>query len=233
MAFQTKRIYRPVNGQELKDIIPARVREAMLLDNTVNITRGFPLLKYEVKITLTPYRSAGMTREGIPVDLPDTSIVYEVAGEYFTPFEPAAVELVEESPLYGREADPQGLRTLAGLGTIESVRTSTGELVDVRTKPGSKEPDVPPPLVTIPDAPPVPPPPPLLQSEVTTAQQVAPNEDPDTTYKIEESRWAGSHEDPAIARAVKAALDDPSAALKSAPGRVSIVGEGGTRRRGR
>jgi hypothetical protein len=229
--FQTKRIYRPVNGQELKDIIPARVKEAMLLDNTVNIARGFPLLKYEVKITLTPYRSAGMTREGVPVDLPDTAIVYEVDGQFFTPFEPAAVELVETSPLYGREEDPQALRTLAGLGTIESIRTNVGELVDVRTKPGSKEPDVPPPLVKIPDEPPVPPEPPLMQTEVTTAQQVAPNEDPDTTYKVEEQRWAGSHEDPAIGKAVKAALDDPSAALKSAPGRVSIVGEGGTRRR--
>ena len=231
MAFQTKRIYRPVNGQELKDIIPARVRECMMLDNTVNITRGFPLLKYKITVELIPYHSAGLSREGVPVDLPDTAIVYEVDGQYFTPFEPAALELVEESPLYGREDDPQNLRSLAGLGTIESIRTSTGELVDVRTKPGSKEPDVPPPLVTIPDAPPVPPPPPLMQSEVTVAQQVAPNEDPDTTYKIEESRWAGSHEDPAIGKAVKAALDDPEAAMKAAAGRVSIVGL--TPRRGR
>ena len=233
MAFQTKRIYRPISGGELKDIVPARVREAMLLDNTVNIARGFPLLRYEVRITLTPYRSAGMTCEGVPVDLPNTAIVYEVEGQYFTPFEPAALELVEESPLYGREDDPQELRALAGLGTIESIRTNTGELVDVRTKPGSKEPEVPPPLVTIPDAPPEPLPPPLIQSEVTAAQQVAPNEDPETTYKVEEQRWAGSHEDPAIGKAVKAALDDPAAALRSAPGRVSIVGEGGTRRRSR
>ena len=96
--FQTKRIYRPVNGQELKDIIPARVREAMMLDNTLNVARGFPLLKYEVKVTLTPYRSAGMTREGVPVDLPDTAIVYEVDGQFFTPFEPAAPPPRIENP---------------------------------------------------------------------------------------------------------------------------------------
>ena len=223
--FQTKRIYRGLNGGELKQILPQRVAEAMSTDNAVNVTRGFPLLKYEVKITLTPYRAAGTTREGLPVDLPDTAIVYEVEGEYFVPVEFAALELVEESPLYGREADPQELRQLAGLGTIESMRTNTGELVDVYTKPGGKDPLVEPPLVRIPDEPPPVPLAPLVQTEVTAAQQVAPNEDPDATYKIEEQRWAGSHEDPSISRAVKAALDDPAAAMRSAPGRVSIVGQ--------
>ena len=79
--FQTKRIYRGLNGGELKQILPQRVAEAMSTDNAVNVTRGFPLLKYEVKITLAPYRAAGTTREGLPVDLPDTAIVYEVEGE--------------------------------------------------------------------------------------------------------------------------------------------------------
>jgi hypothetical protein len=224
MAFQTKRIYRALNGGELKQIMLQRLTEAMSLDNTVNIVRGFPLLKYEVRVALTPYRSAGVDRSGAPIDVPDGAVVYEVNGEYFTPVEAAALELVEESPLYGREADPQELRTLAGMGTIETVRTNTGELVDVRTKPGSLEPAVEPPKVTIPDTPPPPPVPPLTQQEVTKALETTGAEDADTTYKIEEQRWAGSHTDPALERAIKSAVDDPQGAMRAAPGRVSIVG---------
>jgi len=128
------------------------------------------------------------------------------------------------------------LRRLAQQGTVESMRTNTGELVDVRTKPGTNEPAAAP-LVRIPDAPPIPPPPPLTQPEVTAAQQVSTasaGEDPDKTYEIEESRWASSHQDAGIERAVKNAVDDPAAALNSAPGRVSIITPEGVRRgRGR
>lgn len=233
MAFQTKQLYRGLNGAELKTIIPARVAEAMNQDNALNIARGFPLLRYEVTIKLIPYRSAGQDRDGKPVDLPDTAIVYQVEGEQFIPVDTAALELEEISPLYGRDADPQDLRRLAQQGTVESMRTNTGELVDVRTKPGTTE-LVAAPLVRIPDAPPVPPPPPLTQPEVTAAQQTSAGEDPDKTYEIEEGRWAKAHQDAGIERAVKNAVDDPSAALNSAPGRVSIVTSEGVRRgRGR
>jgi len=231
MNFQVKRVYRPLSGGEFKGdpekldgILPRRLAYVMSLDNAVNMARGFPLIKYKITVELIPYRSAGMSRDGLPVDLPDTAIVYEVDGVYFVPVEFAALELVEESPLYGREADPQELRTLAGMGTIETVRTNTGELVDVRTKPGSLEPAVEPPKVTIPDTPPPPPVPPLTQQEVTKALETTGAEDADTTYKIEEQRWAGSHTDPALERAIKSAVDDPQGAMRAAPGRVSIVG---------
>lgn len=215
MAFTAKRIYRGLNGAELKEILPQRVREAMSLDNTVNVARGFPLLRYTVRIELIPYRSAGQDRAGLEQLAPDKSIVYECDGEYFVPVETEALALEEESPIYGKEADPQELRTLAGLGTVESIRTNTGELVDVRTKPGEK-PNAP--AVRIPDeAAPLPAP----------AAPFDPNEDAKKTYEIEEQRWRASHPDDGIEKAIRDASFDPAGALKSAPGRVSIVGSGG------
>ena len=146
MAFESRKVYRALNGAEIKTIISQRVLAAMMEDNALNMARSFPLLQYEVTVKLTPYHQAG------PNDVkPDPDITYQVDGAVFSPVEAEpSVVLVEKSPIYGKEADPQELRKLAEQGTVETTRTNTGELVDVRSKPGSKtEPAVEPPPVQI------------------------------------------------------------------------------------
>jgi hypothetical protein len=209
VAFESKKVYRALNGNEVKTIMSQRVLAAMLEDNAVNMARSFPLLRYEISIKLTPYQAAG---SGEPK--PEKDITYEVDGAVFIPVLEQAVELVENSPLYGREADPQALRELAQQGTVETTRTNTGELVDVRSKPGSKtEPAVEPPPVVIKEP-----------QSWPDGQQPGAGESADETLKIEEARWAQRKPDEAVEKAVE--TRDPS----YAPGRVSTirsVAEGG------
>ena len=175
--FETKKIYRAIDGSEIKKIMSQRILEAMSQDNTLNIARAFPLLKYQISVKLTPYHTAGA---GEPKSDPD--ICYEVDGLTYCPVLDQAVELVETSPLYGRDADPQELRKLAEQGTVETMRTNTGELVDVRTKPGQRVPAVEPPpsVITEPQSWPDP------QAPGSAAVIT---ESPEETFKEEEKRW--------------------------------------------
>ena len=205
MPFESRKVYRALNGEEIKTIMSQRVLAAMQMDNALNIARAFPLIRYEITVRLTPYQLAGKDAK------PDVDVVYEVDGSVYVPSnaEPT-VELVESSPLYGVEADPQELRRLAEQGTVETARTSTGELVDVRTKPGTKEP-------------------PVMPESVTPAAEPPPpaDEDPAQTYAAEEQRWK-SRKDPEVERATSMALRnfEESGEIKHpgiAAGRVSII----------
>jgi hypothetical protein len=151
---------------------------------------------------------------GDQAPVPDGVIAYQVDSEVFTPYEPAAVELVEQSPLYGTEADPQDLRRECGLGTIETVRTLTGELVDKRMRPTA------PAVVVEPELPDLKPIGPAPASDETVEQTVA----------IEAQRWNQIHQPGDIEKAI--AARDPALA----PGRVSViksVQEGGGQDHGR
>jgi hypothetical protein len=214
MAFETKRIYRAANGHELKTIMSQRVLAAMQEDNALNMARAFPLLRYEVRVKLTPYHQAG------PNDVhADADINYEIDGCVYIPSntEPA-LELVETSPIYGKEADPQELRKLAEQGTVETAYTNTGEKVDVRTRPGTAEPpEMPPAVITQPQSWPAekPEPPPPV------------DERPEDTLAAEEARWR-NRRDPEVERATSIAVRNFEEAgeiklPKEAAGRVSII----------
>jgi hypothetical protein len=244
MAFEQRPVYRPLSGQDLKDIIPARVREAMGLDSTINIARSFPLVRYEVKITITPFEARGTMD---PKELP-------AAGEYvvdqmiYSPVMDQAVELVEKSPIYGREADPQELRQLAGQGTVQSARTNTGEVVDVRTKPGSRElaQDLPPVRIVEPQSPPAEPPAAKANANpharYDMAEPPSAEESAEETAKIEEQRWAAKKPDRAAAEAQSAIINNFGQTGEvqhpggPAAGRVSVirsVADGGGQDHGR
>ena len=216
MAFET-RIYRPVNAAEWKQIMVARIQAALDADSTLNIMRSFPLFSYRISIALTPYRNQGTDQQGKTLPpLPGNAIAYECEGEVFIPVFESAVELVEESPVYGHDADPQQLRTAAAMPTVETARSSIGEIVDVRVPPPVKKTvELEPAEPFEPTAPPVP---------------IAPEEKADDTIRVEEGRWSAAHSDAKSEAAVE--HRDPSLA----PGRVSViksVAEGGGSDHGR
>ncbi len=216
MAFETRRIYRPVNGLEWKDIMVARIKAALDADSTLNIMRSFPLFGYKISIALTPYRPQGTNQQGATLPpLPGAPIAYEVDGEVFVPVLESAVELVEQSPVYGHDADPQALRTLAAQPTIEKGRSDIGEVVDVRVPPPKPKVELEPAEVFEPTAPPVP---------------INPDEKVDDTIRVEEGRWGSAHQDSKAEQAVE--RRDPALA----PGRVSVIrsaAEGGGQDHGR
>lgn len=203
MSFETKKVYRAVDGNEIKKIMSQRVLACMMEDNALNMARAFPLIRYQVSVKLTPYHAAGA---GEPK--PDPDITYEIDGAVYCPVMEQAVELVENSPLYGREADPQDLRRLAEQGTVETMRTPTGELVDVRTKPGSRtEPAVEPPAVVIAEP----------QAWADGKAPGAVIESTEETERAEAQRWQQSKTDEAVDLATE--KRDPTIA----PGRVSVI----------
>jgi hypothetical protein len=210
MAFEQRKVYRALNGHELKKIVAQRVEAALGEDNALNMARAFPLLRYEISVKLTPYHAAGA---GEPK--PDPDICYSIDGAVLVPVMEQAVELVEASPLYGREADPQALRTLAEQGTVETMRTNTGELVDVRSKPGSRTE----PAVDTPAA-----------DGKAPGDAGSPGETKEETEAIEAQRWQQKKPDNAVEKAIE--TRDPS----YAPGRVSVIKsaiEGGGQDHGR
>lgn len=227
MAFnEVRKVYRPINGQELKDILPKRVAEAMLHDNVVNVARAFPLVSYKVHVEIQPYQLAGKDAQGNPIAHPDArAICYDVEGELFVPVYESTVELVEQSPIYGSEADPQDLRRMGEVPVIDSARTEIGELVDVKlpvprkARETSEAPDAPA-VIVIPGDP----------AYVPADAPPSPGEDPKVTYAVEEERWKRSRGDKQVDAAVESR--DPSLA----PGRVSVitsVAEGGGQDHGR
>jgi hypothetical protein len=207
MAFETKKVYRALNAHEMKTIISQRVLAAMMEDNALNMARAFPLIQYNVSVELTPYHQAG------PNDVkPDPNIRYEVDGAVYIPSntEPA-VELVETSPIYGKEADPQDLRKLAEQGTVETARTQTGEMVDVRTRPGTQEPPEMPHVV-------IPPPDPPAKGR--------PDERPEETAAAEQQRWT-QVKDPEVDKATSQIIRNFEEGDVKHPGlaagRVSVI----------
>ena len=216
MSFEVKRIYRPINGLEWKAIMVERIKAALDADSTLNIMRSFPLFGYKISIALTPYRPQGTNQQGATLPpLPGAPIAYEVDGEVFAPVFESAVELVEQSPVYGHDADPQQLRTLACQPTIEKGRSDIGEVVDIHVPPPKPKVELEPAEPFEPTAPPVP---------------IAPEEKVDETIRVEEGRWGAAHQDPKAEQAVE--RRDPALA----PGRVSVIrsaAEGGGQDHGR
>jgi hypothetical protein len=217
MAFEVRKVYRPVNGQEFKEIMVARIKAALDADSTQNMMRSWPLWAYKISIALTPYRQQGTDQQGKALPpLPSNAITYECDDVVFVPVFESAVELVEESPVYGHDADPQSLRTAAAMPTVETARSSIGEIVDVRVAPPVKKAvELEPAEPFEPTAPPVP---------------IAAEEKADDTIRVEEGRWQAAHSDPKADAAVE--HRDPSLA----PGRVSVVrsvAEGGGSDHGR
>jgi hypothetical protein len=216
MSFEVKRIYRPVNGLEWKAIMVERIKAALDADSTLNIMRSFPMFAYKISIALTPYRPQGTNQQGATLPpLPGAPIAYEVDGEVFVPVLESAVELVEQSPVYGHDADPQQLRILAAQPTIEKGRSDIGEVVDIRVPPPKPKVELEPADPFEPTAPPVP---------------IAPEEKLDETIRVEENRWGAAHQDPKAEAAIE--RRDPSLAA----GRVSViksVAEGGGQDHGR
>ena len=131
MPFEIRKPYRALNGAELKEILVERLKAAMDLDATLNLVRSFPLVKYKVSVTLTPYIKVGIAATDVK---PEREMLYEVYGEEFMQVQGEILELVEESPIYGVEADPQALRKLTTGEVIDTRRTDTGELVDARIR---------------------------------------------------------------------------------------------------
>ena len=129
MGFEVKRPYRALNGAELKDIMVAKLKQAMDLDATLNLMRSFPLVQYEVTVKLRPFINVGTTAASVK---PGPEQVYQIDGQEFMVVEPEALELVDLSPIYGVNGDPQELRREIGAGTVETRKTDPGELVDVR-----------------------------------------------------------------------------------------------------
>ena len=216
MAFETRRIYRPINGLEWKVIMVERIKAALDADSTQNIMRSWPLFAYKISISLTPYRAQGTDQMGATMPpLPGAPIAYEVDGEIFVPVLESAVELVENSPVYGHDADPQALRTLAAQPTIEKGRSDIGEVVDIRVPPPKPKVELEPAEAFEPTAPPVP---------------INPDEKVDDTIRVEEGRWGSAHQDAKAEAAIE--RRDPSLAA----GRVSViksVAEGGGADHGR
>ena len=216
MAFETRRIYRPVNGLEWKAIMVERIKAALDADSTLNIMRSFPLFGYKISIALTPYRAQGTNQQGATLPpLPGAPIAYEVDGEVFVPVLESAVELVENSPVYGHDADPQALRALAAQPTIEKGRSDIGEVVDIRVPPPKPKVELEPAAAFEPTAPRVP---------------VNPEEKVDDTIRVEEGRWGSAHQDAKAEAAIE--RRDPSLAA----GRVSVIrsaAEGGGADHGR
>ena len=58
MPFESRKVYRALNGEEIKTIMSQRVLAAMQMDNALNIARAFPLIRYEITVRLTPYQLA-------------------------------------------------------------------------------------------------------------------------------------------------------------------------------
>jgi hypothetical protein len=102
MPFDVRKPYRALNGAELKEVIVARLKTAMDLDATVNLTRSFPLVRYRVTVEFTPFIRTGISAADVK---PEHQSVYEVEGEAFLPVQEEAIELVEESPIYGEVLD--------------------------------------------------------------------------------------------------------------------------------
>ena len=213
MSFEVRKVYRPVTAQEWREIMVARVKAALDADGTLTIMRSFPMFNYKISIGLTPFRPQGIDQSGKTIPpLPGTEIVYECDGQVFVPVFESQVELVEQSPVYGHDADPQSLRTLAAQPTIEKGRSEIGEVIDIKIPPPKpKEPEE----TFVPTAPPVP---------------IVPGEKEDETIKVEESRWSDSRTDSKAEQAIAERNPD------LAPGRVSViqsVAEGGGQNHGR
>jgi hypothetical protein len=203
MAFETKRIYRPMSAAEWKDVMLSRIKSALDADGTLTLMRSYPIFDYKISIALTPYSPTGTDQQGKTLPpKPGVSTGYEVDGIVFCPVFEASVELVEQSPVYGAEADTQDLRQLAAMPTVETARSAIGEVVDMRLPAKAA-------VALEPTAPLVP---------------IAPEEKVDDTIRVEEGRWAAAHSDAKAEAAVE--HRDPSLA----PGRVSViksVAEGG------
>jgi hypothetical protein len=216
MSFEVKKVYRPENAHEWKGAMVSRVGAALDEDSTLTLMRSFPIFDYKISITLTPYAPQGTDQQGKPLPpKPGVPTVYEVDGIIFVPVLESAVELVEQSPVYGHDADPQELRTLAAQPTIEKGRSDIGEVVDIRVPPPKPKVELEPADPFEPTAPPVP---------------IAPEEKLDETIRVEENRWGAAHQDPKAEAAIE--RRDPSLAA----GRVSViksVAEGGGQDHGR
>jgi hypothetical protein len=210
VSFEIKKVYRPVNAAEWKSIMVARIQAALDADSTLNIMRSYPIFDYKISIALTPYAPQGTDQQGKPLPpKPGVSTGYEVDGIVFVPVFESAVELVEQSPIYGADADTQTLRTLAAQPTIEKGRSDIGEVVDLRVPPPKAKVELEPAEAFEPTAPPVP---------------IASDEKEDQTIRVEEGRWGAAHPDPKAEAAIE--RRDPSLAA----GRVSViksVAEGG------
>jgi hypothetical protein len=240
MSFVEKKIYRAVNGADLKvgllerarvaaDLMVAKMKKEMEADNTVNIVRAFPLFRFEITAKIIPYASQGRDRQNVAQYAADRDIVYEADGEFFVPTDAFVFE--EESPIYGKDEDPQKFRDLVNQPRIQSARTDAGEIVDVR---GNTE--------TVPQAPRLPQPEPIAEATpkqelapvTVEAPSIAPGETEEETYQREEKNWtAPPRRDYAVDKAIKAAIniEDPQEAAAEAsqlaPGRVSVVGRQG------
>ena len=222
MPFEVKRPYRALNGAELKDIMVAKLKQAMDLDATLNLMRSFPLVQYEVTVKLRPFINVGTTAASVK---PGPEQIYQIDGQEFMVVEPEALELVDLSPIYGVNGDPQELRREIGAGTVETRKTDTGELVDVRVR--DKGPQPPPERIStrgpmLPAAEPTQPARPDAGSLAPpTSDELLDWAGPDGGGKMQE-RPGYRASDRAVGEAVREGEVPPNAA-----GRVSIIGSHG------
>jgi hypothetical protein len=230
MPFDVRKPYRALNGAELKEVIVARLKTAMDLDATVNLTRSFPLVRYRVTVELTPFIRTGIGAADVK---PEHQSVYEVEGEAFLPVQEEAIELVEESPIYGVDGDPQQLRKLAGMGTVETRKTDTGETVDVRIRDRGPQPE----LARVSSRPMVQPEATQPAREFESGTLAAPSMDERLDWAPADPNNPGGKlqqqpgykvAEKAISKAVQEGEIPPNAA-----GRVSIVGSGGVQDHGK